>query len=61
MDLGSLIVLLKLAQDSGFTVSPQTEPTAPPKELAIGDNCPQDNTTLPLGTHCVNGRVQPRL
>ena len=29
MDLGSLLVLLKLAQDSGFTVSPKTEPTTP--------------------------------
>ena len=28
MDLGSLIVLLKLAGDTGFTVSPKTEPTA---------------------------------
>ena len=31
MDLGSLLVLLKLALDSGFTVSPKTNgPTAPP-------------------------------
>ena len=29
MDLGSLLVLLKLAADSGFTVSPKTEPTPP--------------------------------
>ena len=28
MDLGSLLVLLKLADDIGFTVSPKTEPTA---------------------------------
>ena len=28
MDLGSLLVLLKLAGDTGFTVSPKTEPTA---------------------------------
>ena len=29
MNLGSLLVLLKLAGDTGFTVSPKTEPTTP--------------------------------
>ena len=29
MDLGSFLVLFKLAMDSGFTVSPKTEPTTP--------------------------------
>jgi len=31
MDLGSLLVLLKLAGDTGFTVSPKTEPIPPQK------------------------------
>jgi len=35
MDLGSLLVLLKLAQDSGFTVSPKTEPTSPPQKITL--------------------------
>ena len=29
MNIGSFLVLLKLAIDSGFTVSPKTEPTTP--------------------------------
>jgi len=32
MNLGSLLVLLKLAGDTGFTVSPKTEPTPPPPQ-----------------------------
>ena len=59
MNLGSLLVMLKLAMDSGFTVSPKTNgPTTPPKE--IGDYC-ESSFGLPPGTICVNNRVQPRL
>ena len=29
MNIGAALVLLKLAMDSGFTVSPKTEPTTP--------------------------------
>ena len=29
MNVGAALVLLKLAMDSGFTVSPKTEPTTP--------------------------------
>jgi hypothetical protein len=32
MNLGAALVLLKLAMDSGFTVSPITEPTTPTPE-----------------------------
>jgi len=35
MDIGSLLILLKLAMDSGFTVSPKTNgPTTPTKEIS---------------------------
>ena len=50
--------MLKLAMDSGFTVSPKTEPTTPTK--AIGDYC-DSSVGLPPNTLCVNNRVQPRL
>ena len=39
MDLGSLLVLLKLAADSGFTVSPQTEPTPPTSQAGLRPDC----------------------
>ena len=39
MDLGSLLVLLKLAQDSGFTVSPKTEPTPPTSKAGLRPDC----------------------
>jgi len=32
MNIGAALVLLKLAMDSGFTVSPKTEPTTPTPE-----------------------------
>ena len=35
MDLGSLLVLLKLADDAGFTVSPKTEFRPPPKKITL--------------------------
>ena len=35
MDLGSLFVLLKLAVDSGFTVSPKTGPTPPTADVGL--------------------------
>jgi hypothetical protein len=59
MNLGSLLIMLKLAMDSGFTVSPKTNgPTTPTK--AIGDYC-DSSVGLPPNTLCVNNRVQPRL
>jgi len=63
MDLGSLLVLLKLAGDMEFTVSPKTNGLPPPTHriLNIGESCPQDNTSLPIGTGCINSRVQPIL
>ena len=39
MDLGSLLVLLKLAADSGFTVSPKTEPTPPTSKARLRPDC----------------------
>jgi len=33
MNLGSFLVLLKLATDSGFTVSPKTGPTPPTADV----------------------------
>ena len=39
MDLGSLLVLLKLAADSGFTVSPKTEPTPPTSKAGVRPDC----------------------
>jgi len=39
MDLGSLLVLLKLAADSGFTVSPKTEPTPPTSKAGLRPDC----------------------
>ncbi len=39
MDLGSLLVLLKLAADSGFTVSPKTEPTPPTSQAGLRPDC----------------------
>jgi len=32
-NLGAVLILLKLAQQSGFTVSPKTGPTAPPIDI----------------------------
>ena len=42
MNLGAALVLLKLAMDSGFTVSPKTEPTTRKFEN------PQDVSIKPL-------------
>ena len=42
MNLGSFLVLLKLAGDTGFTVSPKTEPTTPtenPQNVSIKPIC----------------------
>ncbi len=39
MNLGSLLVLLKLAADSGFTVSPKTEPTPPTSKAGLRPDC----------------------
>jgi len=35
MNLGSLLVLLKLADDMGFTVSPKTDPTPPTADVPV--------------------------
>ena len=35
MNLGSLLVLLKLAEDSGFTVSPKRESTPPTADVGL--------------------------
>ena len=35
MDLGALLVLLKLAGDTGFAVSPKTEPTPPTSKAGL--------------------------
>ena len=39
MNLGSFLVLLKLAGDTGFTVSPKTEPTPPPSKAGLRPDC----------------------
>ena len=41
MNVGAALVLLKLAMDSGFTVSPKTEPTTPtaPTDVSIKPTC----------------------
>ena len=41
MNLGAVLVLLKLAMDSGFTVSPKTEPTTSenPQNVSIKPLC----------------------
>ena len=39
MDLGSLLVLLKLADQVGFTVSPKTEPTPPTSKAGLRPDC----------------------
>ena len=39
MNLGSALVLLKLAMDSGFTVSPKTEPTPPTSKAGVRPDC----------------------
>jgi len=39
MNLGSLLVLLKLADDMGFTVSPKTDPTPPTAEIGVRPIC----------------------
>jgi len=64
MNLGALLVLAKLAEVVGFTVSPKANGPTPPTEieyLEIGDKCPQFNKHLRDGTVCIYGKVQPRL
>ena len=39
MNLGSFLVLLKLASDSGFTVSPKTGPTPPTLDIGSRPDC----------------------
>tara|TARA_R100000687_G_scaffold55435_1_gene44180 strand:+ start:1015 stop:1194 length:180 start_codon:yes stop_codon:yes gene_type:complete len=39
MNLGAALVLLKLADDSGFTVSPKTEPTPPTSKAGLRPDC----------------------
>jgi len=39
MDLGSLLVLLKLVGDTGFTVSPKTEPRPPTSTAGVRPDC----------------------
>jgi hypothetical protein len=39
MNLGSFLVLLKLAGDTGFTVSPKTEPTPPTSKAGLRPDC----------------------
>ena len=39
MDLGSLLVMLKLADDVGLTVSPKTEPRPPTSKAGLRPDC----------------------
>jgi len=39
MDLGSLLVLLKLVGDTGFTVSPKTESRPPTSQAGLRPDC----------------------
>ena len=39
MNLGAALVLLKLAADSGFTVSPKTEPTTSTSDAGLRPDC----------------------
>ena len=39
MNLGSLLVLLKLADQVGFTVSPKTKPTPPTSKAGLRPDC----------------------
>ena len=39
MDLGSLLVLLKLVGDTGFTVSPKTESRPPTSKAGLRPDC----------------------
>jgi hypothetical protein len=58
MDLGSIVVLLKLLGESeGLT----TEAPQDIEYLSVGDKCPQFGKALPDGTVCIYGKVQPRL
>ena len=54
MDLALLIIASKI-----FLKKPRIPTTA--RELSIGESCPQDNTFLPIGAICIDGRVQPKL
>jgi len=63
MNIGALLVLAKLAEAVGFTVSPKANGPTPPTEieyLEIGDDCPQFGKQLRDGTLCSWGKVQPR-
>jgi hypothetical protein len=39
MNLGSLLVLLKLAEDTGLLVSPKTEPRPPTSKAGLRPDC----------------------
>ena len=39
MNIGSLLVLLKRGGDTGFTVSPKTEPTPPTSTAGVRPAC----------------------
>ena len=63
IDIAMMIVLGRLFLDSNAINGGVTDDsrTVPHRELMIGERCPQDNTTLPMGTSCVNNRVMPIL
>jgi|6_EtaG_2_1085325.scaffolds.fasta_scaffold403927_2 hypothetical protein len=56
MDLGSLIALLKLAQDAEMAPTKTTV-----SDYQIGDYCPTQGKRLTINQTCVNNRIQPRL
>ena len=57
MNVGAVIVMLKLLGESGLT----TEAPQDIEYLSVGDKCPQFGKALPNGTICVYGKVQPKL
>jgi len=58
IDIAMMIVLGRLFLDSDAINGGVTDAS---RTLMIGERCPQDRTTLPMGTGCINGRVQPIL
>ena len=64
MNPQSIIYLIKLMLETGAlspVVAPATfEETFKEPEMKVGDYC-ENSFGLPIGTICVNNRVQPRL
>ena len=59
MNLGLMITLLKLFEESGLTAK-KAPPDFKTDTKKVGDFC--DSTFgLPPGTICVNNKIQPRL